>query len=190
MSILISETGLCSRIKSAHKYGYTITGYETQGDSLITIDGGDWIVQSYRELLPRKVLGLLVEHIGYLPENESLRIERKAANQVLMRDVADAPLAEYERIMSQIEGWVLGPIPFIWRDRWQLMQREDLQICAISLNTMTLIEPSRVVVPVQYDDCAVWSMDGERVFARVSTPVAIGETLSVLVSADWRKQEN
>lgn len=69
--MVISESGLCAAMKSA--YGKKSSGYKVALRCLpdrepeLVISTPEWIVLLDRENAPRKVLALIVEHLGELP---------------------------------------------------------------------------------------------------------------------------
>ncbi|MCI2105427.1 MAG: hypothetical protein LKK00_01720 [Intestinimonas sp.] len=62
--MLISEQGLCRAIKQIHKTGYDILMDESE----LVISSERFLVVMDRRDIPRKVQGLLVEHMGCLPD--------------------------------------------------------------------------------------------------------------------------
>ena len=69
--MVISETGLCAAMKAAFKK--KSTGYKVAarlpkaGKEEIVLSTPEWIAIINRENAPRKVLALIVEHMGDLP---------------------------------------------------------------------------------------------------------------------------
>ena len=64
--MLISESGLARRLKFAYRHtgGYTVYN---DGDNMMVYTEM-WLVRAQRQLFPRKALGVIVEHIGDLPD--------------------------------------------------------------------------------------------------------------------------
>ena len=66
--MVIHEKGLLSAMKEAYKNdGYEIECKETGGIKEIHIEAPCWYVMCVLKNLPRKVLGLIVEHLGEIP---------------------------------------------------------------------------------------------------------------------------
>ena len=67
--MLINEGGLIRAIKRAYKAGgYTVLN--TGNDVAIYTD--HWFAMANRALLPRKVLATIVEHMGMIPERDTV----------------------------------------------------------------------------------------------------------------------
>ena len=65
---MIDEGGMLRVMKDAYK----ATGYIVINDAgTVTIRTGVWMTQMPFRVLPRKVLALLVEHIGTIPEDKA-----------------------------------------------------------------------------------------------------------------------
>ena len=63
--MLINENGLVRAIKKAYKAGgYTVNNL---GDTM-AIYTDAWFIKCNRAILPRKVLAVIVEHMGMIPE--------------------------------------------------------------------------------------------------------------------------
>lgn len=66
--MVVNESGLCTAMKTAHKKaGYKVAGLVSDGEDKILIAAPGWCVQILRQKVPRKVLGLIVEHVGDIP---------------------------------------------------------------------------------------------------------------------------
>ena len=80
--MLISEAGLVRAMKGAYKGGgYTVVN---NGDSVL-IFAATWYVECKWNLLPRKVLAIIVEHAGMIPgEDEPVRIMKDTDPQLVM----------------------------------------------------------------------------------------------------------
>jgi len=67
--LVINEKGLLRAMKEAYKSdGYEIECIQTGGIREIHIETTTWYVMCVLKNLPRKVLGLIVEHMGEIPE--------------------------------------------------------------------------------------------------------------------------
>lgn len=75
--MIIDEKGLISAMKDAYKSsGYNVTVEEdAAGVPNVIIGTGWWTVVIAKESLPRKVLGLIAEHVGDIPDaGEAYRV--------------------------------------------------------------------------------------------------------------------
>lgn len=78
--MVISESGLCAAMKAAFKKkstGYKVAARLTEdGEEKIVLSAPDWIAIINRENAPRKVLALIVEHVGDLPaEGKAFQVQ-------------------------------------------------------------------------------------------------------------------
>ena len=82
---MINERALLTALKNDWKgVGYTVG---RTGDSLL-LDGDYWALCCTMEVLPRKVLALLVEHLGEIPEaGDCWQVSKSAGNQTALLQV-------------------------------------------------------------------------------------------------------
>lgn len=78
--MVISESGLCAAMKAAYKKkstGYKVASRLSEdGGEEIVLSAPDWIAIINRENVPRKVLALIVEHVGDLPaEDKAFQVQ-------------------------------------------------------------------------------------------------------------------
>ncbi len=78
--MVISESGLCAAMKAAFKKkstGYKVASrLSDDGEEEIVLSAPDWIAIINRENAPRKVLALIVEHVGDLPaEDKAFQVQ-------------------------------------------------------------------------------------------------------------------
>ena len=94
--MVIDESGLLSAMKQAYNgSGYHVAAgvVGTKNCMYIANYGYAWGVIIHQENMPRKVLGLIAEHIGKIPEFEEAFLVRKADDaQDEMYDVAVKPI--------------------------------------------------------------------------------------------------
>lgn len=90
--MIIKEKGLLRMMKEAYKRsGYTVAAFEADGDTYLFIHNPGWCVSMELGNVPRKVLGLIAEHIGKLPKiEEGYRVSKEAVQQEIFA-VAAAP---------------------------------------------------------------------------------------------------
>lgn len=78
--MIIAESGLLRAMKDAHKAsGYHVAAeIDEAGIENIIITTASWAVIAEKKAMPRKVLGLIVEHIGEIPKpGEAFQIKKK-----------------------------------------------------------------------------------------------------------------
>lgn len=77
--MVINEKGLLRAMKEAYKSdGYEIECVQTGGVKEIHIETTQWYVMCILKNLPRKVLGLIVEHLGEIPElGQAVQVKKK-----------------------------------------------------------------------------------------------------------------
>ena len=67
----VDEKGLLAAMKRAYKGGgYEIAATEYQDEPYLVIHGPGWTIAMLTAETPRKVLGLIAEHLGKIPEPE------------------------------------------------------------------------------------------------------------------------
>ena len=84
---MINEKGLLRAMKSAYRGG----GYEVAGcgeENELFINGYSWCVKVPQKQCPRKVLALLVEHVGLIPEGEAFRVQKLDGAQTIVLSMA------------------------------------------------------------------------------------------------------
>ena len=113
--MVISESGLCAAMKAAFKKkstGYKVAAcLSKDGEEEIILSAPNWIAIINRENAPRKVLALIVEHVGDLPaEGKAYQLQdTKAQTEIysmavpeLSEPVADATV---KRTQLQYMGY-------------------------------------------------------------------------------------
>lgn len=86
--MVINEQGLLRAMKEAYKgAGYEIACKETVNGPEIYMKTGIWWVMCEMKNLPRKVLGLLAEHMGDLPKpGQALQVKKKECQTMIYED--------------------------------------------------------------------------------------------------------
>ena len=90
--MVINEKGFLRAMKEAYKgTGYQVACKES-GDGLeLYIKTGMWRVNCELKNFPRKALGLLVEHMGTLPEpGQALQVKKKECQTMIFNDAMEA----------------------------------------------------------------------------------------------------
>ena len=90
--MVIHEKGLLRAMKEAYKSdGYEIECKETGGMKEIHIETPRWYVMCVLKNLPRKVLGLIVEHLGEIPEpGQAVQVKKKETQTKIYTQGNDA----------------------------------------------------------------------------------------------------
>lgn len=122
---MIDERGLLAAIKDAWRTGgYSVVG---NGGELV-LQGSGWLAVLPRSIVPRKVLALLVEHLGEIPEGTAWKVYKKQGAQA---QVVDMALEAVDTIRRELEG---EPNPrevhrtaMTWKN-WEIWQTEDLKV--------------------------------------------------------------
>ena len=115
---MINEKALCAAIKRAWREA----GYEVfaRGDTLVISTEGMG-VEMLRKNASRKVLALLVEHLGEIPDGAAYSVRKTPGSQQMMPDVA---MGHWDSVRNRVEGaerHTLRRTPMNWKSRgiWQ-----------------------------------------------------------------------
>lgn len=94
--MILNEKPLVRAMNEAWKGdGYTVVCYQNGGESWLGVITGDWIALAERSNVPRKVLGLIAEHVGEIPGE---------AEAWLVRKDEDAQMEGFRSAMASIEA--------------------------------------------------------------------------------------
>ena len=90
--MVINEKGLLRAMKEAYKSdGYEIECKQTGGIKEIHIETTRWYVMCVLKNLPRKVLGLIVEHLGEIPApGQAVQVKKKECQTKIITENRDA----------------------------------------------------------------------------------------------------
>ena len=90
--MVINEKGLLRAMKEAYKAdGYEIECKEVGGEKEIHLETTRWYVMCILQNLPRKVLGLIAEHMGDLPTpGQAVQVKKKECQTKLITEHRDA----------------------------------------------------------------------------------------------------
>lgn len=90
---MLREGALVRAMKAAYKSGgYTVAEFDNVETRRYIIAGTAWLICCDAALLPRKAMGLVVEHLGTLPRDEAFRVRKGEEPQRVMQDV---PIGAY-----------------------------------------------------------------------------------------------
>ncbi len=174
---MISETGLVRAMKSAWKEGgYTVT---VRGE-MIFIRYNVWEVLLPVKYLPRKVLALLVEHIGSIvKDGEAYTCSKKGGAQTV------TPLIVFEQ-MEKLRGHgrvnIADKTSFLWFgfEIWQAYG--DLRVCGVDPQYTEIVDEKNPGTAYILDNCVGWEDVALIRVAGVSLPEMVVSTLS---SVQW-----
>ena len=157
---MIDERSLLAAIKDAWRTGgYSVVG---NGGELV-LQGSGWLAVLPRGIVPRKVLALLVEHLGEIPDAAAWKVYKKQGAQAQMVDMAleavDMALEAVDTIRRELES---EPNPqeahrtaMTWKN-WEVWQTEGLKVATF--------DPSLVAMGVgdamAYGQRLVWDDEG------------------------------
>lgn len=128
--MVANEAGLCTAMKAAYKgEGYKVAGIDA--DILIAAPG--WCVVLRREKVPRKALGLIVEHVGDIPRHgEAYQVQKKQV-QTEIHGITCQILVKIQD--EKVERRQVKPTGLHW-GRYILCQRlDDLKIVKVDPDT-------------------------------------------------------
>lgn len=132
--MVINESGLVKAMKASYKDGYHVAA-GTIGNSeymMIVSYGYTWAVAVQRDNVPRKVLGLIAEHLRKIPENgEAYKLQRDEDPQEELYHVATEPLYRMIDEVSAPEG-----LPRVFKTKlvygnrnvWQQLDNLDIML--------------------------------------------------------------
>lgn len=150
---MIDERGLLAAVRSAWRGG----GYEVVGNGQeLVLRGLGWLAVLPRGIVPRKVLALLVEHLGEIPEGAAWKVYKKQGAQAQMVDMA---LEAVDTIRRELES---EPNPreahrtaMTWKN-WEVWQTEDLKVATFDPNLVAM----GVGDAMAYGQRLVWDDEG------------------------------
>ena len=147
---MLSERGLCAAMRA---YWRTKAGYivaESHGKVMIL--GGPWAVISSMRALPRKVLALIVEHLGTLPHSESFYV---CKGQDAQCRILEEDLATMGELMSQAadaaQYCLPTPLKLNGYRVWQNLE---------TLKTELMDEAYTAIVDPEADVCSMAAANG------------------------------
>lgn len=77
---MIDERGLVAAIKDTWRHeGYAVAGYGSGDERVLCLNGASWLAVMPRRTTSRKVLGLLAEHLGDIPDATAWTVQKGRA---------------------------------------------------------------------------------------------------------------
>lgn len=159
--MLINETGAVRAMRRAYKGGgYTVNVQ----DGIMAIYTQSWYIQARREVMPRKVLAVIVEHAGMIPgNNEPASIMRDMEPQLVIPETAAAEMNNWR---TGERGEDVDLVPVIMQG-FQIFQAPGGACWGIPLSCLGIVErdaaehDSAIVV----ENCRLLWDGGEEVVA-------------------------
>ena len=183
--MVVSESGLMAAMKKAYKKeGYKVAGLHRAGFEELLIGTEDWVTVMAKKNVPRKVLGLIAEHLGQIPgEGEAFQVAQDAPQT----EIFHVALQLLEGMDNQDRQWRQAKPTAITMGGKRLWQREgDMQVLRVSpaLEDIMLHHGRRVMM---FDDERLM-VDGNasRVYISVcETKATEEELLKHLGKVQW-----
>lgn len=166
--MIVKEKGLLRLMKEAYRgSGYTVMVDRVAGEDHLCVSHWGWKAGIEMTAVPRKILGLLVEHIGKLPKyGEAFKVQ-KAAVQTELFDVAKDP---FKDLVQCMDYWESHKLMKRTRLEWNGLQVWQ----AVKDQSIVLMNPGLIDI-ADYADSAfeiklsgtMLMIQGERSFAAV-----------------------
>lgn len=128
-----------------------------------------------RRTCPRKVLALLAEHLGEIPEASAYRVSKNTGAQNQMMDMPLGTLDKLQREVAEGKGEEILRTNMVWKGR-EVWQKENLRVLAFDA-ALTEIGFGD---PLAYGNMLVWDDEGGMVFILPEANL-IDETLERLL---------
>ena len=184
--MIIEESGLMRAMKEAFKAsGYHVAAeIDEAGIENIVITTASWIVIAEKKAMPRKVLGLIVEHLGEIPKpGEAFQVKKKEP-QTEIFDVVQKSIR-----CIHAEGDVLRTLKRtdLTLGGFRLWQRkEDLRIFKISSGLEDIVQVGYGTVHMIRDEKMMMRDMESRVYLSVEiTESREQERLDHLAKIQW-----
>lgn len=136
--MVVSESGLCAAMKKVYKEaGYKVAGLLHDGEYKILIAAPGWCVVILKDKMPRKVLGLIVEHVGDVPRyGEAYQVQKKQ----VQTEIHGVTTQILEKMLDpKLERRQVKPTGLRW-GRYILCQRlDDLKIVKVDPDTGSIM---------------------------------------------------
>lgn len=132
--MILNDAAVCTAMKAALKNGgYTAFGMVLEDELWIGVKGSGWMALAEAGNMPRKILGLIVEHAGGIPmPGQAWRLEKPRKSDIQRQDVM-AGVAEEEVQDLLGRQWADGAVarmPLtmdgcgLWQDKTDLSIRK------------------------------------------------------------------
>lgn len=139
--MVIREKGLLKAMKEAYKQdGYKVASLGTEHGSWLLIQGSGWAVEIEAGNVPRKVLGLIVEHLGKLPETDEAFQCRKDAPQTVIYDTAAHLTEDMDGRAEQGKPAKAKETALTWNGFYLWQRTGDLEIIMIDPEDQEILD--------------------------------------------------
>lgn len=154
---MINERGLLRAMKNAYRgAGYEVAGYGEE--NTLFINGYSWCVAVPQKQCPRKVLALLVEHVGLIPAGDAFRVQKGEGAQVILQSVALSPKNRLKRLLGEEHPVEIRKTAMTWKG-WRIWQKTESGVVMAFDSGLTAIGLGE---PETYGNFLVWD-DGDEV---------------------------
>ncbi len=183
--MLINEKALARQLKEAWRSG----GYRVADlDGLMYIAAYTWAITIRTEDIPRKVIGLLAEHLGYLPDDTPVRVHKGMDNQTMILD-------ELTKLFIDLDEGNWYPAcatNIIWKDSWRLFQRADHNIHGVDIALLDLLNHAGLKGQEVREDGKATRYCGDEEQTVFLMPMDRKDNLHLdfIEQFDWRLDEN
>ena len=182
--MVVNEKGLLRAMKDAYKgAGYKVATQTSGGIEEIVIGYPGWVVVIEKKNIPRKVLGLIAEHVGAIPEHgEAYQVSKKQTQteifSVSMEILEDMKNDEKESRQSKPTRLVLGG--------YRLWQREkDLKVVRVDPDLESIMLDHGRTVWMFDDDTLMVDGKASRVYISIFHGGGEEELLQHLSKVAW-----
>ena len=183
---MIKESGLVALMKDAYKDGYDILAASAGERAHLTIKTPEWMVSARVRDIPRKALGLLVEHLGYMPTDEAVRACKGEEPQSIIRGVMEDEVAALMARITDAPAMPCHRVPLIYRGQIVLWQQTDGRIVGLPGYRMRMVVSGVKAVQTIHGRClSVWRGDAGELVAVECGPVADNPLLAHLELVSW-----
>lgn len=183
--MLINEKALARQLKEAWRSG----GYKVADiDGLMFIATIDWAIIIRTEDIPRKVIGLLAEHLGYLPDEDPVHVRKGMDNQMMIVD----ELTELFHELNTGNWHSACATNIIWKDSWRLFQRADHNIHGVDIALLDLLNHAGIKGQDVREDGKATRYCGDEEQTVFLVPMDRKDNLHLdfIEQFDWRLDEN
>lgn len=166
--MIINENGLCRAMKQAYKRdGYTVMAE----DGAVMLWTTEWFVQEQEKKMPRKVMALVVEHMGAMP-GKPTHLQKGTEPQIVMECTAETEVGDWtDGATARRTGYVSMTV-----SGWQMMQeRESLKCWAVEGESLDIVDSAVSVMQpgIVMEPCKIaWMHESELVVLEAHRPPA------------------
>lgn len=155
---MINGKALLRQMKRDYKYlGYDLYAYNDDGDTRYFLRTNEWAIDVAARNLPRKVLALVVEHTGELPDKGAVNVGKNGIQTEILG------MEDVEQITRR-KGVHISKAPIMYREYELWQAPKDLNVAALrpDIRAIVNIENARQTL---YDDNTVFWTDGDTTIA-------------------------